>query len=86
MSQGGVGHAVGHVSSPGCTPLQEGFSHTARHLMFVPHGPEAGRRALLSVRDWWHGEQDWIDNPRAQIPPLIQSHGALIPKVQSELS
>lgn len=67
-------------------PCQKGFSHTARHLTFVLHGTEAGRRALLSVRDWWQGEQDWIDNPRAQIPPLIQSHGALIPKVQSELS
>lgn len=28
----------------------------------------------------------WIDNRRAQIPPLIQSHGVLIPKIQSELS
>lgn len=58
-------------------------------LVFVPHSTEAAvapaRSALLAGRDFSRDERCWIDNLSAQIPPLISSHGVLIPTAQSEL-
>lgn len=56
---------------------------TQRRSRWFGSSRNTGFASLQGLLSWW---MYWIDSSRAQIPPVIQSRGVLIPEVQSELS